>query len=144
MPDGDVVLCLTHLCDIKPVWSCTCIKLYYFIQVINDLRINWSTQFFPINPILHVNTLTCILTLSYWSLRVWYAGAVLGGGGCRGVQCPPVNKLGPPLAPLNLESYYSKQVWVKCAVCPVNYMYIIRKISPAAKFKSAFTETQRF
>ncbi len=66
-----------------------------------------------------------------------------GGGGGGGGLCPPVNKLGPPLAPLNLESYYSKQFWVKCAVCPVNYMYIKRKTSPAAKFKSAFAGWHR-
>ncbi len=64
-----------------------------------------------------------------------YRGGSRGGAG--GASAPLSTSLAPPLAPLNLESYYSKQFWVKCAVCPVNYMYIKRKTSPAAKFKSA-------
>ncbi len=72
---------------------------------------------------------------------VLYAGAVLGG--LQGGQCP----LSTSLAPLNLDSYHSKQFWVKCTVCPVNtyaHIYIyIRKTSPAAKFKSAFAGWHR-
>ncbi len=51
------------------------------------------------------------------TVQIQSAGDRGGSGGGGDMS----KSLAPPLAPLNLESYHSKQFWVKCAVCPVNY-----------------------